>query len=262
VPLPACCVVALRASLQVAALALAGDYGNVPAGGPAVAQRDHAGAGPVLTTAAPDSPASAAATELSTDPGYPSAERAFEAAFIGSGLGLRGYFENREYASAIYRMPDGRWRFVAPVAGGSMTSSIPYGSVPAAAVSIVGAHTHGQPRIPGDRDGLYGTDFSVLDRRAALTNFTNSRGRIAAQLLLTSCFTILRLGFEQRYDPGQQRIVVATQRSVVAEPPEDPWDRGLLPHSIPDVALTGGGAAPAGVTAAAAAAPVAARERR
>jgi hypothetical protein len=122
-----------------------------------------------------------------------SAEAAFQAAFIDSGLGLRGYRENREYAAAIYQMPDGSWHCTSVVPGTRLESRIPYHEVPDVAVRIVGAHTHGQPRVPEDPQGLYGTDFSASDRRNAVHNYRASEGRIDTQLLLSSEFRILRL---------------------------------------------------------------------
>jgi hypothetical protein len=125
--------------------------------------------------------------------GYPSAEAAFAGAFIASGLAERGYRENREYAAAIYQLPDGSWHSTPALAGTRTESAIPYHAVPAAALQIVGAHTHGQPRIPEDPAHLYGVDFSQADLRNAVHNYRITRGRIAAQLLLTSELKVLRL---------------------------------------------------------------------
>jgi len=142
---------------------------------------------------------SASAAEVSALPdadaeaAYDSAEAAFAAVFINSGLGERAYQENREYAAAIYQLPDGHWHCTAVVAGGQTASAIPYHAVPPQALRIVGAHTHGQPHIPDDPWHLYGVDFSQADLRNAGYNYRATHGRIAVQLLLTSELKILRL---------------------------------------------------------------------
>jgi hypothetical protein len=127
------------------------------------------------------------------DPAYASPEAAFAAVFLASGLGERGYWENREYAAAFYEMPDGSWHSTPIVAGTRTESAIPYHAVPPAALRIVGAHTHGQPHIPEDAWHLYGTDFSKADLRNAVHNYRATNGRIAAQFLLSSQLNILRL---------------------------------------------------------------------
>jgi len=124
---------------------------------------------------------------------YATPEAAFAAVFITSGLGERAYRENREYAAAIYEMPDGSWHSTAVVAGGQTQSTIPYHAVPPEAVNIVGAHTHGQPHIPGDAWNLYGVDFSQADLRNAVRNYRTTHGLIARQFLLTSELKILSL---------------------------------------------------------------------
>jgi hypothetical protein len=140
---------------------------------------------------------SASAAESTPVPGsettYSSPEAAFAAIFIASGLGELAYRENREYAAAIYQMPDGRWRSTAVVAGSRTESAIPYHAVPEGALRIVGAHTHGQPHIPEDAGHLYGVDFSQADLHNAVQNYRTTRGRIAMQLLLSSELKILRL---------------------------------------------------------------------
>jgi hypothetical protein len=125
--------------------------------------------------------------------GYASAEAAFSGAFRETGLAERAYRENREYAAAIYRMPDGLW-YCTPVQTGSRTeSSIPYHLVPEAALQVAGAHTHGQETIPEDPQHRYGVDFSQADLNNALHNYRITHGRIAMQLLLTSELRVLRL---------------------------------------------------------------------
>jgi hypothetical protein len=136
------------------------------------------------------------------DTGYPSAEAAFAAEFITSGLGERAYRENREYAAAIYQLPDGSWHCTPAMAGSRTGSAIPYHAVPTSAVQIVGAHTHGQPHIPEDPWQLYGVDFSQADLRNAVHNYRTTKGRIAAQLLLTSDLRILRLTLSGEADPA------------------------------------------------------------
>jgi hypothetical protein len=159
-----------------------------------------------------DAPAGSA---LAVDPAYADARQAFDAVFIRSGLGWRGYVENREYAAAIYLMPDGRWHATRPVRGGLTRSTIPYGEVPPDALQIVGAHTHGQPHIAGDSSHLYGTDFSEADRRAAIHNYQATRGRISSQLLLTSRLEILQMDLSRGYDPGSGSIQVIARTSTV-----------------------------------------------
>jgi len=124
---------------------------------------------------------------------YATAESAFVAVFIESGLGRRAYRENLEYAAALYQLADGSWRSTRVRVGTCDGSLIPYSWVPAAAVRIVGAHTHGQPRLAEDPDRVYGTDFSAADRRNAEHNFRLTQGRIGGQLLLSSELKILRL---------------------------------------------------------------------
>lgn len=124
---------------------------------------------------------------------YGSAEAAFRAVFLDSGLGERAYREDREYAAALYEMPDGSWRSTPVIAGERGNSLIPYHLVPAQARRIAGAHSHGSPLLPGDPDHVYGTDFSRADRRNAWLNFRASGGRIDTQLLLSSELKVLRL---------------------------------------------------------------------
>ncbi len=130
--------------------------------------------------------------------GYPSAEAAFYAVFVESGLGMRAYEENREYAAAIFEMPDGRWHCTPVSAGDRGSSLIPYHLVPAEALRIAGAHTHGRPQLPGDATHVYGADFSAADRRNALLNYRMTRGRIDTQLLLSSELKVLRLRLDGR----------------------------------------------------------------
>jgi hypothetical protein len=140
--------------------------------------------------------------------GYASAEQAFEAVFITSGIGQRGYDENREYAAALYQMPDGRWYATEVTAGNLTGCAIPYHAVPPAAMRIAGAHTHGQPRLPGDASHIYGTDFSQTDRRNAIGAYQASHGKIDSQLLLTSRLEVLRMSIGLNYDPASARIAV------------------------------------------------------
>ncbi len=140
---------------------------------------------------------SAAAADA-TPPGaaegaYDSPEAAFTAVFLTSGLAERGYQENREYAAAIYQLPDGRWYSTTAAPGSRTECAIPYHAVPPAAIRIVGAHTHGQAKIPEDSGHLYGLDFSQVDLRNAVRNYRVTHGRIAVQLLFTSELKILRL---------------------------------------------------------------------
>ncbi len=130
---------------------------------------------------------------LGSATGYASAEAAFSGEFLATGLAERGYRENREYAAAIYQMPDGLWYCTAIQAGSRTESSIPYHLVPEAALQIAGAHTHGQAHIPEDPRHLYGVDFSQADLNNALHNYRITHGRIATQLLLTSELQVLRL---------------------------------------------------------------------
>jgi len=137
---------------------------------------------------------------------YESAEAAFVGVFITSGLGLRAFFENREYAAALYQLPDGSWHATPSVPGSRLASAIPYHAVPLDAVFIAGAHTHGQPHIPEDPDHDYGREFSNIDRTTALRNFQISRGKICKQLLLTSDMRILRLRFDERALPSAENL--------------------------------------------------------
>jgi len=138
------------------------------------------------------------------DAAYATPEAAFAAIFVTSGLGERAYQENREYAAAIYEMPDGLWYSTDVIAGSRLESAIPYHAVPPEALRIVGAHTHGQPRIPEDAWHLYGVDFSQADLRNAIYNYRTTHGRIAVQFLLSSELKILRLtlGGEAAMMPG------------------------------------------------------------
>lgn len=146
--------------------------------------------GAIVPSAAPCTEEATYAPALAA---YDSAESAFISVFVLSGLGRRAYRENREYAAAIYQLADGGWRVTPVQRGEELESSIPYHAVPANAQRIVGAHTHGQPRIPGDDEHLYGLDFSRADRNNALRNFLVSGGRICGQLVLSSNLRILRL---------------------------------------------------------------------
>lgn len=174
-----------------------------------------AAAAPAQASGQPGDPDPADASSLAAESGYVDAEQAFDAVFIRSGLGWRGYVENREYAAAIYQMPDGRWHVTRPVAGNLTTSSIPYSKVPSEAIRVVGAHTHGQPHIAGDPSHLYGTSFSEADRRAAIHNYQVTHGRIATQLLLTSRLEILEMNLSEGYDAGSARIGVIAHLSQV-----------------------------------------------
>lgn len=142
--------------------------------------------------------------------GYATAEQAFEVVFIASGISELGYEENREYAAALYQMPDGLWHATPVVAGNVTTSSIPYHLVPPQAVRIAGAHTHGQPRLPEDPTHVYGTDFSQTDRRNAIRAYQASHGRIDSQLLLTSQLAVLRMSIGPRYDETTASIALTT----------------------------------------------------
>jgi len=139
--------------------------------------------------------------------GFSSAEDAFIAVFVRSGIGQRGYQENREYASALYQSPDGTWHSTAIVIGSRFESSIPYHLVPASAQRIVGAHTHGQPHVPEDALRLYGLDFSQTDRRNAVHNFAITGGRIQGQLLLSSDLKVLRLSLQSDRTDDPSRVV-------------------------------------------------------
>ena len=143
--------------------------------------------------------------------GYASAEEAFEAIFITSGVGQRGYDENREYAAALYQMPDGRWYATEVIAGGCTSSTIPYHKVPPEAIRIAGAHTHGQPHLPEDPSRIYGTDFSQTDRRNAIRAYQTTHGVIDTQFLLTSRLAVLRMSLGQHYEPATSRIELAAE---------------------------------------------------
>jgi hypothetical protein len=178
--------------------------------------------------------AALAAPACASDLGYADAEQAFDAVFIDSGLAERAYVENREYAAAIYQMPDGRWHATAAVAGDLTRSAIPYDAVPAQAMRVVGAHSHGRPDIPGDPSHRYGTDFSEADRHAAIHNYRATRGRIAVQLLLTSRLEILRMTLSQGYDPQSGQIAVLAQVTSVGSIGKPPLPRP--PSRIPESA--------------------------
>lgn len=155
--------------------------------------------------------------------GWDSAESAFVAAFITSGIGQRGYDENREYAAALYQMPDGRWYATPVVAGNERSCNIPYELVPAQAVRIAGAHTHGQPHIAGDSLHEYGTDFSQADRRIAVDAYRITRGRVDSQWLLTSRLQVLQMSVEMHYNAASARIDIAAQVRLIGR-----WDRVLM----------------------------------
>jgi hypothetical protein len=159
--------------------------------------------------------AAGAIAAASPDTAYRSAEDAFTAVFLDSGLGQRAFRENREYAAAIYQLADGGWHCTLPVAGTRDESAIPYHAVPADAVRIVGAHTHGQPFVAGDSGHVYGVDFSRADLRNAVHNYRITHGRIAAQLLLSSEFKVLRFTLDG--DPRSAHDDDA-ERSVYADP--------------------------------------------
>jgi len=145
------------------------------------------------------------------DRGFENAQDAFVAVFIDSGLGRRAYEENREYAAALYQMPDGRWH-ATPVSTGDLKSCrIPYDKVPDGAVRIAGAHTHGQPRIAGEGKQEFGTGFSTIDRRNALLSYRVTHGRVESQWLLTSHLQILELSFAMAYSPADSRIGVQSR---------------------------------------------------
>jgi hypothetical protein len=153
------------------------------------------------------------AVHCAADVGYATAEQAFAAAFINSGVGRRGYEQNREYAAALYELPDGRWYSTRVITGERLGSSIPYHLVPEQAVRIAGAHTHGSPWLPEDPSHIYGTDFSQTDRRNAMRAFRSSQGRIDSQFLLTSRLEVLRMSIELRYDAEASRIT-ATDKTI------------------------------------------------
>ncbi|MBV8211034.1 MAG: DUF4329 domain-containing protein [Burkholderiaceae bacterium] len=150
------------------------------------------------------------------DRGFESAEAAFSATFIRSGIGQRGYDENREYAAALYQMPDGSWYATPVVAGGRDRCSIPYHLVPPEAVRIAGAHTHGRPELPGDSTHAYGTNFSQTDRRNAMQAYVASHGVIDTQLLLTSRLAVLRMSVGPHYDPNGSRIALACETQALS----------------------------------------------
>jgi hypothetical protein len=149
--------------------------------------------------------------ELGRD--FPSAEAAFFAVFIDSGLGERAYREDREYAAALYQTPDGRWHSTDVLPGDRDRSRIPYHAVPADALSIAGAHTHGQPDRAIDPQRVFGQTFSSADCDNALHNFVASRGRISQQFLLSSDLRILRMTFDVRPQAGEP--IGAAERSRV-----------------------------------------------
>lgn len=158
----------------------------------------------LLGATAPDAPAAPSS-------GYQTDEQAFEQVFIGSGLGQRGYDENREYAAALYQMPDGRWYATPVLPGDRDRCSIPYHLVPPQAVRIAGAHTHGQPRLPEEPSRTYGADFSGTDRLNAIRAFQASHGLIDGQWLLTSELVVLRMSVAPRYDAATGRIAVTAE---------------------------------------------------
>jgi hypothetical protein len=127
--------------------------------------------------------------------GYDSAESAFRAAFIDSGVAGRAYAQDRECAAALYEMPDGRWHSTPVRAGERDRSLIPNHEVPPEALRIIGAHTHGRPHEALDQGQVWGLGYSQADLRNAWHNFTVTQGRIAGQLLLSSDLRILRLGW-------------------------------------------------------------------
>lgn len=170
--------------------------------------------------------------------GYANAEAAFADVFLTSGLGLRAYRENREYAAAIYEMPDGSWHSTVPAAGGRMTSTIAYHLVPREALQIVGAHTHGQPIVPEDQGNTYGASFSSSDLRNASHNYRISRGKIAKQFLLTSELRILRLSLSG-IGPGNESGLVSSRTEVLGElsPRTGTFSIAVTPEPLgPDIA--------------------------
>lgn len=184
--------------------------------------------------------ASAAEAQRPGEAAYDSPEAAFAAVFLASGLGERAYHENREYAAAIYEMPDGRWYSTAVVAGDRTQSAIPYHAVPQAALRIVGAHTHGQPHIPEDDHHVYGLDFSQVDLRNGVSNFRSTHGRISAQLLLTSDLKILRLRLSGQ--PGMVLGLVSapTKQEILLAPGDVRGTTELLGQlPVPTDALSG-----------------------
>ncbi len=195
-------------------LAAASLWAASPAAFAQASDSNRAAESPVAASSQPPAVSPSALTH-----GYADAEEAFLDVFIRSGLALRGYEENREYAAAIYQMPDGRWYATAVVAGGVKASSIPYDQVPHDAVRVDGAHTHGQPRIPGDSLHLYGGNFSDTDRRAAIRNFKVTRGRIAEQLLLTSRLEMLRMAVSRGYDAASGEIAIRARVSLFGSVP-------------------------------------------
>jgi hypothetical protein len=160
-----------------------------------------------------------------SEPGYESAEEAFDAAFLSSGIGRRGYEENREYAAALYQMPDRRWYATPVVAGGRVTSAIPYHLIPPGAMRIAGVHTHGQPTIPEDPSRSYGLDFSQTDRRNAVLAYQASHGRIDRQILLNSRLDVLEMTVGPIYDAKSERLAITTQAARVIESAGPPLTR-------------------------------------
>jgi hypothetical protein len=112
-------------------------------------------------------------------------------------------------------MRDGRWYSTPVVAGGLITSAIPYHAVPAEATRIAGAHTHGQPQLRQDDARVYGVDFSQTDRLNAMRAYHESRGKIDTQLLLNSNLEILRMTIALRYEPALSRITLTSETRPV-----------------------------------------------
>jgi len=147
---------------------------------------------------------------------FESAQDAFQAIVIDSGLARRAWRENREVAVAFYRLPDGAWHATSVHEGDEWTSSIPYHEVPPAAIEIASAHTHGQPSVAGEGGRIYGLDFSRVDRDNALHNFALTRGRIALHFLVTSRMQVRRLLVRKGFDPQTASIHVFDQSETIA----------------------------------------------
>jgi len=147
---------------------------------------------------------------------FGTAQEAFEAIVIDSGLARRAWRENREVAVAFYRLPDGAWRATSVHEGDEWTSSIPYHEVPPQAIEIASAHTHGQPSLAGDGGRIYGLDFSRVDRDNALHNFALTRGRIATHFLVTSRMQVRRLSVRKGFDPETDSIHVFDRTETIA----------------------------------------------
>jgi hypothetical protein len=175
------------------------------------------------------------------DPSYRTPEEAFNAAFIASGLGMRGYFQNREYGTRLYQATGGGWGYLPPIAGGRTGVTLP--PPPSDAVTYIDAHSHGQPRIP-EKDGIFGLNPSPDDFQLSFSLSQRDSGRYGGGIVLTSDFKVLQYQRKSVFSDGA--ISVQNQSAVLWQPPNDPLDRQLYPSYVPDFPIIGAPGSAAG----------------